>query len=243
MSMRYEDLFQMMTETTKFLPAIEIETASNPNYAIIWLHGLGADGNDFVPIVNELELLTEKTIRFVFPHAPERPVSINNGYIMRAWYDIFSSDFNFHQDESGIRDSQNTITALIEREMQRGIFAKNIFLAGFSQGGAMALQVGLRHAMSLGGIVALSCYLPLAETFSAEASAMNTMTPIFMAHGTFDTIIPIANAIASKEKLLSTHCRLEWHEYPIAHSVCGQEIVDINNWLRRIMNDGCPDKS
>lgn len=227
----------MMTKTTQFLSAIEIETDPNPIYAIIWLHGLGADGNDFVPIVNELGLSAEKPTRFVFPHAPERPISINNGYIMRAWYDIFSSDFNDHQDESGIRSSQIAITALIEREMQRGISAKNIFLAGFSQGGALALHIGLRHSLRLGGIVALSCYLPLAKTFAAEINAMNAAIPIFMAHGSFDTVIPISNAVASRGKLLAAEYRVEWHEYPMAHSVCEQEIADISNWLQRTLDD------
>jgi len=231
----------MMTTTTKFLPAVEIETAPDPVYTIIWLHGLGADGNDFVPIVNELELSVGKPARFVFPHAPERPISINNGYIMRAWYDIFSSDFNEHQDESGIRSSQIAITALIERERQRGMPAKNIFLAGFSQGGALALHVGLRHPLRLGGVVALSCYLPLVETFAAEANAMNAAIPIFMAHGSFDTVIPIANAVASREKLFAADYRVEWHEYPMAHSVCGQEIADISNWLQRTMSASCQD--
>lgn len=231
----------MIANTTNFLPAVEIETNPKPIYAIIWLHGLGADGNDFVPIVNELGLLAEKPIRFVFPHAPERPVSINGGYIMRAWYDIFSSDFGCHQDEQGIRGSQVAITALIEREMQRGILAKNIFLAGFSQGGALALHVGLRHPLPLGGVVALSCYLPLAETFATEASVINAAIPIFMAHGSSDRVIPIAHAIASKEKLRTANYRIEWHEYPMAHSVCGEEIVDISNWLERVMNDGYQD--
>ncbi len=231
----------MIANTTNFLPAVEIETNPKPIYAIIWLHGLGADGNDFVPIVNELGLLAEKPIRFVFPHAPERPVSINGGYIMRAWYDIFSSAFGCHQDEQGIRGSQVAITALIEREMQRGILAKNIFLAGFSQGGALALHVGLRHPLPLGGVVALSCYLPLAETFATEASVINAAIPIFMAHGSSDRVIPIANAIASKEKLRTANYRIEWHEYPMAHSVCGEEIVDISNWLERVMNDGYQD--
>ena len=231
----------MMIKTTKFLPAVEIETASNPGFAIIWLHGLGADGNDFVPIVNELELPSEKPIRFVFPHAPERPVSINNGYIMRAWYDIFSSDFNDHQDESGMRSSQVEITHLIEREIQRGISEKNIFLAGFSQGGALALHVGLRHPRRLGGIVALSCYLPLPEFFATEANAINAAIPIFMAHGSFDMVIPIANAKTSREKLFTADYQIEWHEYPMAHSVCGQEIADISNWLHRVMNDSRQD--
>lgn len=227
----------MMTKTTQFLPAIEIETAPNPIYAIIWLHGLGADGNDFVPIVNELGLSAEQPTRFIFPHAPERPITINDGYIMRAWYDIFSSDFNDYHDESGIRSSQVAITALIEREMQRGISAKNIFLAGFSQGGALALHVGLHHPLRLGGIVALSCYLPFVETFAMEVTVMNAAIPIFMAHGSFDTVIPIANALASRGKLFAADYQVEWHEYPMAHSVCAQEIADISNWLQRTMND------
>ena len=147
----------MITELIDVLPAIEIETGACPTHSIIWLHGLGADGNDFVPIINELELFPEKAIRFIFPHAPERSVSINNGYIMRAWYDIFHPDVNTHPDESGIRGSQKMLDALIVREMQRGIASKHIVLAGFSQGGAMALQVGLRQINPLAGIMALSC--------------------------------------------------------------------------------------
>jgi len=224
----------MITKTVDCLPAVEIETSTCPTHAIVWLHGLGADGNDFLPIVNELELLPETSIRFVFPHAPERPVSINNGYIMRAWYDICHADFNNRQDESGIRDSQKAIDALIEKEIQRGIPSKHILLAGFSQGGAMALQAGLRQTNPLAGIIALSCYLPLAETLTTEASAANASTRIFMAHGIYDPVIPITHAIASREKLLTANYPLEWHEYPMAHSVCEQEIVDISCWLRRV---------
>jgi len=224
----------MITKTVDCLPAVEIETSTCPTHAIVWLHGLGADGNDFLPIVNELELLPETSIRFVFPHAPERPVSINNGYIMRAWYDICHADFNNRQDESGIRDSQKAIDALIEKEIQRGIPSKHILLAGFSQGGAMALQAGLRQTNPLAGIIALSCYLPLAETLATEASAANAATRIFMAHGIYDPVIPITHAIASREKLLTANYPLEWHEYPMAHSVCEQEIVDISCWLRRV---------
>jgi phospholipase/carboxylesterase len=224
----------MITETANCLPAVEIETRPCPTHTIVWLHGLGADGNDFVPIANELELLPETSIRFVFPHAPERPVSINNGYIMRAWYDIYHADFNNRQDESGIGDSQKAIDILIEREIQRGIPSKHILLAGFSQGGAMALQAGLRQTNPLAGIIALSCYLPLAETLATEASAANASTQIFMAHGIYDTVIPLAHAIASREKLLTANYPLEWHEYPMAHSVCEEEIVDVSCWLRRI---------
>jgi len=224
----------MVTETADCLPTVEIKTSTCPTHAIVWLHGLGADGNDFVPIVNELELLPEISVRFVFPHAPERPVSINNGYIMRAWYDIYHADFNIRQDESGIRGSQRAIDALIEREIQRGVPSKHILLAGFSQGGAMALQVGLRQTNSLAGIIALSCYLPLIETLATEASATNASIPIFMAHGIYDPVIPLTHAIASREKLLTANYPLEWYEYPMAHSLCEQEIVDISRWLRRV---------
>nr|WP_090720584.1 dienelactone hydrolase family protein [Nitrosomonas sp. Nm166] len=224
----------MVAESMDLLPAIEIETGTSPTHAVVWLHGLGADGNDFVPIINELELFSEKRARFIFPHAPERPVSINNGYIMRAWYDIFHLDSNNHQDEAGIRSSQQAIDALITREIQRGIASKHIFLAGFSQGGAMALQVGLRQLNPLAGIIVLSGYLSLAETLSSEACAVNAAIPIFMAHGTYDSVISLSHAIASREKLRAACYEPEWHEYPMAHTVCQQEIADLSRWLRRI---------
>lgn len=223
------------SKTTAFLPAVEIETSACPTHTIVWLHGLGADGNDFVPVINELELLPGPSIRFVFPHAPERPISINNGYIMRAWYDIYHANFTDRQDESGIRDSQQAIDALIEREMQRGVPSENIVLAGFSQGGAMVLHTGLRQSNPLAGIIALSCYLPVAETLAREACIANATTPIFMAHGVYDPVIPVAHAIASREGLQTAGHPLEWHEYPMAHTVCGQEIIDISRWLRRII--------
>ncbi|QOJ23616.1 MAG: dienelactone hydrolase family protein [Gammaproteobacteria bacterium] len=225
----------MMTHLMDFLPAVEIETDDSPTHAIIWLHGLGADGNDFVPIVDELEFSPGTAVRFVFPHAPERPVTINNGYIMRAWYDIVHANFSDHQDKSGIHGSQKAIDALIDREMQRGIPSERIVLAGFSQGGAMALQAGLRQHNPLAGIIALSCYLPLADTLSAEASSANAATPIFMAHGSYDPVVPLTLAIQSKEKLLASGYSLEWHEFPMAHTVCGQEIAAISSWLRRIL--------
>jgi phospholipase/carboxylesterase len=225
----------MMTHSMDFLPVVEIETDDSPAYAIIWLHGLGADGNDFVPIVNELELPSGASVRFIFPHAPERPVTINNGYVMRAWYDIYHAAFNDHQDKSGIQGSQKAVDALIEKEMRRGIPSNRIVLAGFSQGGAMALQAGLRQSNPLAGIIALSCYLPLAESLAAEASSANAATPIFMAHGNYDPVVPMILAMKSKDKLLASSYSLEWHEYPMAHTVCGQEIADISRWLRRIM--------
>ncbi|MBX3616093.1 alpha/beta hydrolase [Nitrosomonas sp.] len=223
----------MIYNPAHLLPAIEIEIGtSQPVYAVIWLHGLGADGHDFVPIVKELNIPSGVSIRFVFPHAPERPVSINNGYIMRAWYDIHAADIGWQQDEAGIRASQKAIDQMIEREIERGISSRNIFLAGFSQGGAMALHVGLRQTMPLAGIIALSCYLPLAEMLNSEASIVNASIPILMMHGIHDPIVPLALAMYSKEKLLSAKYSLEWHQYPMAHSVCAEEIDDISRWLQ-----------
>lgn len=228
-------IFSPMKKAIDLLPAVEIETGGSPAHAVVWLHGLGADGHDFVPIVNELTLPSDASIRFIFPHAPERPVTINNGYVMRAWYDIYRADFNDPEDQSGIRYSQAALDALIEREMQRGIPSGHIFLAGFSQGGAMALQTGLRQNNPLAGIIALSCYLPLAETLAVEVCGANATTPVFMAHGIYDPVIPLSHAAASRDKLLATGYPLEWHEYPMAHSVCETEIADISRWLRHII--------
>lgn len=221
--------------TNKLLPTIEVNTGSLPAYTIIWMHGLGADGNDFVPIVKELALPQNLSIRFLFPHAPERPVTINNGYIMRAWYDISHPEIGQHHDEIGLKESQFAIDTIIEKELVKGIAAKNIFLAGFSQGGAMALQAGLRQQNRLGGIIALSCYLPLTDSLKDEASLVNLSVPIFMVHGTHDDVIPLSRAIASRDHLLTQHYDVEWHEYPMAHSVCPQEILDLSCWLQRII--------
>ncbi|MGZ8153788.1 MAG: alpha/beta hydrolase [Burkholderiales bacterium] len=220
------------------LETIEIETGARPLASVIWMHGLGADGNDFVPIVHELDLGGAPDIRFVFPHAPMQPVTINNGYVMRAWYDVKWGDLegsSKQADEHGVRASQAAITGLIERERARGILAERIVLAGFSQGGAMALQTGLRYADTLAGVMALSCYLPLAETFAAEATAQNRRTPIFMAHGLQDGVIPYPMAERSREVLLHHGYEVEWHEYPMAHSVCLEEIEDIGAWLKRVI--------
>jgi phospholipase/carboxylesterase len=224
--------------TDKFLDAIEIETGPSPRSSVIWMHGLGADGNDFVPIVQELDLQGAPDIRFVFPHAPTRPVSINNGYVMRAWYDVKWGDLEGRSkqaDEAGVRDSQKSIAQLVERECTRGIPAERIVLAGFSQGGAMALQSGLRFPRKLAGIMALSCYLPLAESFAAEASAENRETPIFMAHGSQDGVIAPEMATTSRDVLRSHGYDVEWHEYPMAHSVCLEEIAHIGTWLQRAL--------
>lgn len=217
------------------LPAIELETGAYPTHTILWMHGLGADGNDFVPIIQELELPPETTIRFIFPHAPKQSVTINGGLVMRAWYDIKNINLDHHEDEAGIRSSQQAITAMIKRENQRGIPSANIVLAGFSQGGVMALQVGLRHPDKLAGIMALSSYLPLAHTLVKEAHTANTPTSIFMAHGSYDPIIPIHLAKASRQQLLEAGYQVKWHEYPMEHSVCAEELVDISKWLQDVL--------
>lgn len=225
-----------MSET--LLEAIEIETGPQPAASVIWLHGLGADGNDFVPIVHELDLKGAPDIRFVFPHAPMQPVSINNGSVMRAWYDVKWGDLEGHAkqpDEKGVRASQAAIGRIIEREISRGSSAGKIILAGFSQGGAIALQTGLRHPQKLGGIMALSTYLPLAESFADEASEQNRKTPIFMAHGTEDAVIPFQMAARSRDILVEHGYDIDWHEYPMQHSVCLEEIADIARWLRSVV--------
>ncbi len=214
--------------------AIEIESAPSPDAAVLWLHGLGADGHDFEPVVPELRLPRELRVRFVFPHAPVRPVTLNMGMRMRAWYDIVQLGGG-REDEAGIRDSQAQLEALVARERARGVAAARIVLAGFSQGGAIALHTGLRHGERLAGILALSTYLPLAGTLAAEASAANRDVPLFMAHGNYDDIIPIERARQSRRALEALGTRVEWHEYPMSHSVCGEEIADIAAWLRAVL--------
>jgi len=202
------------------------------------MHGLGADGNDFVPVVNELDLSGTPAVRFIFPHAPLRAVTINNGYVMRAWYDVSPDDLagnTRRADERGVRESQAQIEALIEREAARGVPANHVILAGFSQGGAIALQTGLRHDRPLAGIMALSTYLPLADSFTREAAPANRVTPIFMAHGTFDPVVPYAMGAGSMTFLTGLGYRMEWHDYPMQHSVCIEEIRDIGNWLRNVL--------
>ena len=216
------------------LEALEIESAPSPTGAVIWLHGLGADGYDFVDIVPMLGLKAVPT-RFVFPHAPMRPVTINGGAVMRAWYDVRGDAGVRREDEAGVRESQQQIEALIAREKTRGVPAGRIVLAGFSQGGAMALQTSLRHPERLAGIMALSCFLPLTDKVAAEAAPANRDVPIFMAHGTNDPLIPLARARHAYDLLTSLGYRIEWHEYPIPHSVSPAEIRDISAWLQRIL--------
>ncbi len=211
------------------LPALEIEPPAPADASVIWLHGLGANGYDFQPVAQALSL---SAVRFVLPHAPERAVTLNGGYVMPAWYDITDPDLRLGEDAVGIRTSQGQVEALIERENERGIPDARIVLAGFSQGGAVALHTGLRHPTRLGGILALSTYLPLAATVAAEASPANCHIPVFMAHGSFDTIIPLPHALASRNQLVALGCALAWHEYPMAHTVTAQEIADIGHWLK-----------
>lgn len=217
---------------------IELNTGADPVGTIIWMHGLGADGWDFVPIVRELPLPEELALRFIFPHAPMRAVTINNGMEMRAWYDIEMNDIARLPDEGGIRESQAGIDRLIAREIDRGIEGVRIVLAGFSQGGAIALQAGLRQANRLGGIVALSTYLPLEASLEAEASSANRATPILMAHGTEDPIIPIKLAEVSRATLEGRGYDVEWHTWPMPHSVCGPELEAISAFLGRIYGGG-----
>ncbi len=223
------------TDMTQLLENIEIETAPNPTVAIIWMHGLGADGNDFVPLVRELDLAGLPGIRFVFPHANTMPVTINGGYVMRAWYDIMGTDLVRREDEGGLRASQLQVEALIAREKARGIPASRIILAGFSQGCAMTLQTGLRHPEKLAGLLCLSGYVPLSAKVPTERASASLETPIFMVHGRSDGVIPIARAEQSRDLLKSMGYSIEWHEYNMQHSLCQEEVDDIGAWLKKVL--------
>ena len=226
------------TAQEPLLPAVEIETGPRPVRAVIWLHGLGADGHDFEPVVGEFDPRRLPPTRFVFPHAPMRAVTINGGYVMPAWYDILSPDFsNRREDEDGVRQSARQIEALIARENARGIEDRHIVLAGFSQGGAIALHAALRHPRRLAGVMALSTYLPLATTLTVEVHAANRDIPVFMAHGRDDPVVPCALGQRSAEKLQSMAYPLQWRTYPIEHSVSIEEIRDIETWLRHVLSD------
>lgn len=211
------------------LETVQIQNNPNPQYSIIWMHGLGADGHDFAPIAEQL--LLPMAIRFVFPHAPVMPVTINGGYQMRAWYDLYALDSLRVEDAAGINASQASITALIQQETQRGIPEQHIILAGFSQGGAIALHTALRHPRPLAGVLALSTYLPLAASLPSEKHIANAAIPIFMAHGNFDSVITPALAQNSRSILEQAGYNVEWHEYPMAHSVCNEEIGDIRQFI------------
>jgi phospholipase/carboxylesterase len=220
---------------SQLLETIEIESAPNPTAAIIWMHGLGADANDFVPMVRELDLRGLPGIRFVFPNADTMPVTINGGYVMRAWYDIVATDLGRQEDEAGLRASQLKVEALIAREKARGIPADRIIVAGFSQGSAMTLMAGMRHPEKLAGLMCLSGYVPVAAKAVAEHTAASLATPVFMAHGRMDPVIPVARAEQSRDLLKQLGYNVEWHEYPMQHSVCQEEVAHISAWLKKVL--------
>jgi phospholipase/carboxylesterase len=218
------------------LEGLEFATGPDPAASLIVLHGLGADGSDFVPVAQMLDLDAVGAVRFVFPHAPTRPVTINGGYVMRAWYDILADDLgqrSAREDEDGLRASQALVQAMVEREVQRGVEPRRIVLMGFSQGCAMALLAGLRCPLPLAGLAGLSGYLPLAATTAAERSAANAGVPVFLGHGRDDDIVPVGRGTATRDALVALGHDVEWHDYPVGHSVCEDEIADLNRWLRR----------
>jgi phospholipase/carboxylesterase len=217
----------------KALETVTVETGPDPTFSIIWMHGLGADGHDFEPLVPELLDAGMPSLRFVFPHAPVRPVTINNGYQMRAWYDIIGIDRRAAEDVAGIDASARAIDQLIEQENERGVSTDRITVAGFSQGGAMALHVATRHPETLAGAIALSCYLPMARDLEAKRSAANQATPFFMAHGTQDPVVPYPLGDESQRLLKAAGYAVEWHAYPMPHSLCEPEVADIRAWLKR----------
>ena len=219
--------------TTRLLDAVEINPAQKPQACLIWLHGLGADGHDFEPLIPELRLVDEIGVRVVLPHAPPRPVTINGGMVMRAWYDVLSPDFRHAEDSVGIRQSEQQLLALIAREVVNGIPAERIVLAGFSQGGAMAMHTGLRYPQPFAGILALSCYLPLAESLARESSEASRGVPIMMAHGVSDPLIPLTLAEQSRDRLQQLGYTVDWHTYPMPHAVYPQEIRDLRDWLEK----------
>jgi len=211
------------------------DDAREADAAVIWLHGLGADGSDFVPIVSELKLPDALNIRFIFPHAPLRPITINQGYRMRGWYDITSLDIAERDDEAGIVESSAMLTRLCDEQLALGVAAERIIVAGFSQGGAIALHAGLRYARTLGGIMALSTYLPMQQRLQQEATAANRDTPIFMAHGLHDDVVATQFGLQTRALLQQQGYRVQWHDYAMGHSVCMEEINDISDWLDRVL--------
>ena len=220
---------------TNLLPRIELESAPNPTATVIWLHGLGADGNDFASLVPELVRQGCPTVRFVFPHAPSIPVTINGGYVMPAWYDIMGANLSDRQDDRGIQKSEWAVQALIRHEVERGIPHDRMVLAGFSQGCAMALHTGLRYEERLAGIVALSGFLPLMETIASERHAANARTPVFMAHGTQDPVVMLQHGEVSRDALVRLGHPVQWHTYPMEHSVHPREVADIAAFLRQVL--------
>ncbi|WP_294000560.1 alpha/beta hydrolase [Sphaerotilus sp.] len=217
------------------LDTLELQSGDHPVASVIVLHGLGADGNDFVPIAQELDLSAIGPVRFVFPHAPIRPVTVNGGMRMRAWYDIYGPDLVRREDEAGLRASVTDVQALLDREVERGIPPERTVLMGFSQGCAMTLLAGLRAPQRLAGLACLSGYLPLAATTASERSTASQSVPVFMAHGRVDPVVVLARGTASRDALLALGHSVEWHDYPMAHSVCQEEIEDLNAWLLKVL--------
>jgi phospholipase/carboxylesterase len=217
------------------LEAVELEPPTTADAAVVWLHGLGADGHDFAPLVPELRLPAGSAVRFVLPHAPIRPVTINGGYRMRAWYDVAGFDRGAPQDESGIRASAEAIGALVKRERERGVPSERIVIAGFSQGAAMALHLGPRWPERLGGVIGLSGYLPLSDTVAREAHPQNAALPVFLAHGSLDEVVPQEAGLGSRDALRALGYGVEWRSYPMGHSVCAQEVADVREWLLRCL--------
>jgi len=220
---------------SELLEHIQVETNDHPEIAVIWMHGLGADGNDFVPLVRELDLADLPGIRFIFPNAKTMPITVNNGYVMRAWYDITGAELTRREDEAGLRASQLDIEAFIAREQARGIPASRIVLAGFSQGCAMTIQTGLRHPERLAGLLCLSGYVPLSAKLATERTQASLATPIFMAHGRYDNVVPLNRAEASRDLLVSLGCQVEWHQYDMQHTLCLEEVQHISAWLKRVL--------
>jgi phospholipase/carboxylesterase len=220
----------------KPLETVTVETGPNPTFTIIWMHGLGADGHDFEPLVPELLQQGMPALRFVFPHAPVRPVTINNGYEMRAWYDIVGIDRRSAEDFKGIGETVDSIGGLVHREHARGIESSRIVIAGFSQGGAMALQLATRHPDRFAGVIALSCYLPLSQEFAKSRNQANVQTPIFMAHGTQDPVVPYFLGDESRRLLEGAGYQVEWHSYAMPHGLCEPEVADLRSFLKRVVS-------
>jgi phospholipase/carboxylesterase len=220
---------------SELLEHVTIDTSDNPEVSVIWLHGLGADGNDFVPIVRELDLAGLPGIRFIFPHARTIPVTVNGGYVMRAWYDITGAELTRREDENGLRASQQEVEAFIAREKARGIPASRIVLAGFSQGCAMTIQAGLRHPEPLAGMICLSGYVPLSAKLATERTQESLQTPIFMAHGLHDNVVPFNRAEMSRDLLVSLGYQVEWHEYTMQHSVCLEEVQAMSAFFKKVL--------
>ena len=224
-----------MSETRKVLPCVEVEPAKKAQWSVIWLHGLGADGHDFESIPPHLGLHPSLQVRFVLPHAPKIAVTLNNGFVMPAWYDIRSGDLRTRHDEAGIEASMKRVRELIAREVERGIAVNHIVLAGFSQGGAIAVHTALRHTQPLAGLIALSTYLVCGDKLESEIQSANRGLRVFGAHGSFDPMVSIERGQALRDSLIEVGCDVEWHSYPMEHSVCAEELTDIGTWMNRLM--------